>query len=99
MDSKRSTLLLYGVILVLAVGVPTLMVTFPETADRLVGPLSILVASAGVLFVAAGLFRRDIQKCHPSIPARMAFCVKRVSPTGPAPSGPDQAAPAAPSSC
>jgi hypothetical protein len=60
MDSKRKTLIIYGVILFCSVAFPTFMVTFPEMADRLFSPLGLLVAAIGIGFVGASLLKRDL---------------------------------------
>jgi hypothetical protein len=60
MASRRTTLIVYGGILVMSVAVPTFLVTFPEMADRLFAPLPFLVAAIGIGFVVASLLKRDL---------------------------------------
>jgi di/tricarboxylate transporter len=60
MTSRRTTLIVYSVVAIWLIGGAIFMVTFPEMADRVAIVLEGIVIAAGIGFVVAGLFRRDL---------------------------------------
>jgi hypothetical protein len=60
MTSRRTTLIVYGLVAFWLIGLTIFMVTFPEFGPQLEFVLTSLVIVGGIGFVVGALFRRDL---------------------------------------